>query len=335
MSYNQFIFTPGVETFSGSYVLDNSTISTPNGNIFEPGTVVKFNNGDPWLQSPMVMEYLNSELSISTVSEYMWTNNEKSRWILEYFTYLGIINYLDMFESQTLIALIQNDNLFNHISAPSLAYINRNDNIDINSQPVDLVNGEVNIGLNVYPYNIVYNFGLSLPDTSLLKEKIMMYCREEAYISNACLVTYKAQTEILWCFGGYNYKGYITPNSFVPSLLEGGGNWFSEIKLAGSGVKAHYIVRAGVDPNDPTYGLLSGHDKPFCMGEIINIIDTTTWTILYENDTWTYDNGSVTRPYIWDIADVSNPCVDYSGVPITELIFPLRIIQFCEFGDFK
>lgn len=336
MSYNRFLFTDSLETFSGTYVLDNSTLSVPNGNIHRPGNILKFNNGsDPWSQTPMYVEYLNSELTITTVQQINWDNNNKSRWIGEFLSYLGLINYLDMIESQQLISVLENDDIFRKLSGPSLAYINRNDGIDPNSYNYDLINNEVNIGLNTYEYNIIYNYGLSLPDTSLLKEKILMYCKEDARISNACLVTYKGKTEILYCFGGYHYKNYDISAIPEPTLLSGGGNWFGEVKIAGNGVKAHYIVKAGVDDNDPTGGLLSGHTLPFCMGETIVIIDTTTWSTFNGVDDWTYENGSTYHPYIWNIADVTNPCVDYSGVPISELLFPLRVIQFCEFGDFK
>ena len=69
------------------------------------------------------------------------------------------------------------------------------------------------------------------------------------------------------------------------------------------------------------------------MGDQIYIIDTTCYT---QNDVsdWTWVGDFTSIKTIMHIADVSNACYDYRNVPIMDMLFPFRIIQFCKFGDF-
>ena len=192
--------------------------------------------------------------------------------------------------------------------------------------------------MNVYPITFIMDYANTLPNNNILKNKIYTYYTQSNYISNCCKVTYKGFTNIVWCFEGIEYSFYNINNiGLIPNLINGGGNRFSEVKLGGNNIQAHYIVKKNIDINDPTLGLCSGTSKPFCIGDLITIIDTSCWTSYNNISGWSWVGDMVTLSdiYTFYIADVSNPCVDYSNVPISSIFFPFRIIQFCEFLNFN
>lgn len=332
--YHYFPFTP-ISDYTGTYSAYSSTSFTiPIGNICQPADILKFNAGEtPWSQ-PMDSQYfLNNEIRIFSLNITDWTTILKDKWFDDYLKYVNLYNYLTPSEKATLYNYIESENIFEKISAPSIAYVTRNDGT--NGLIIDpFLTNEVSIGLNVYHTPLILDYVNTLPNNTPLKNKVFQYHKKgDVLISNVCKVTYQNQTEYMWCFDGIEYKNYDISNiGLIPSLTNGGGNIFGEIKLAGNYIQAHYIVKKNVDYNDPTFGLCSGQGKPFCFGDEIVIVDTTCWT---SNDTsgWTWIGNMSSMDYTWHIANITDPKV-YGTVPISEQLFPLRVIQFLLFSDF-
>ena len=145
-------------------------------------------------------------------------------------------------------------------------------------------------------------------------------------------MTYNNYSNLVYGFDAYFYIGLSVDDTM--NIENGGGNLVGEVKLAGNGVQANYILKKNINENDPTVGLCSGEDPPLCMGDQIIIVDTTVWT---ENNgtSWTWIGDYSQLNYTWHIADVTNPCVDYQNIPISAMLFPLRYIEFCRFEDFS
>ena len=153
------------------------------------------------------------------------------------------------------------------------------------------------------------------------------------------MLKYSIQTSNVWTFGGRSYELYAGDGVLNSNLTIGCGNIFAEIKLAGIEYAAKYIVKKEVDSRDPTFGLCSGEEGPFCIGDQIYVIDTSTLsTRLFTGTnldfTWTWVGNQDTTYREWYIANITNPCVDFRAVPISELLFPLRVISECQFEDF-
>lgn len=334
--YNYFPFIITGD-FSGEYTEYSSTsFNNPNGNISQPSDILKFNSGsNAWSQSPMLLYYPNIDLTITSLSDTDWTTNQKYKWLDDYLKYTNMYNYITSTYRTLLFDYLESINIFEELSAPSLAYITKNDGT--NGLVLDplLMTNEVSIGLNTYSSPFILDYINSLPNNNSFKNLVYLHhIKGDVLISNACKINYNGYVDIVYCFGGIEYPLYDISNiGLIPSLTNGGGNIFSEVKLAGNDIQAHYIVKKNVDDNDPTFGLCSGEGKPFCMGDIIVIIDTTCFTT-NSSSGWTWVGDNTQFNLVWDIADITDTSV-YANTPIAELLFPLRTISFDEFDKFN
>lgn len=334
--YNYFPFV-STGSFAGTYSAYSSTsFSIPTGNIGDPADILKFNAGtNAWSQTPATYTFLNNSVDISSLSGTDWTTTLKNKWFDGYLNYIGVNNFLTPIEKNTLFNYVESKEIFQLLSSPSIAYVTKNDGT--NGLIIDpYLTNEISIGMNVYDYRFVMEYAQTLPNNNTLKNKIYSYHKQgKVLISNVCKVTYNGFTDYVWCFDGIEFPEYNISNiGLIPSLAMGGGNFFGEVKLAGNDIQAHYIVKKNVSNSDPTFGLVSGEGKPFCFGDEIVIIDTTCWTTNNSTSGWTWIGDYSQLQYLWNISDISNPCTDYANVEISSMLFPLRIIQFCQFSNF-
>ncbi len=337
---NYFSFTLNND-FEGVYspvTSINYTLETI-GNTKDPNDILKLNVGsDVFSQQPESVLFSNIDLKIETLTSSDWTTEEQEKWLNAYLKYVSLINKINPTQFSDILDYLLSINFFESISSPSIAYVNRNDGTNSYNDDFFYTN-EVFIGLNVYESNILLDYANITNDLELKNIIISNHKKDKNYISNASKVTYQSFTNIVYCFDGICYDKYDISNiGLTPSLINGGGNIFGEVKLAGDGIQAHYKIRKNIHKNDPTVGYCSGVGKEqnvgFCMGDYIVLVDTTVWTTNTING-WTWCGDFTTLPYQWYIADVTKPCEYYSSVAIYEQLFPLRIIQYCLFSDFK
>jgi hypothetical protein len=332
-------YFPFIETgdFQGIYSSVINTTSGISGSMCQPGDIIKLNEGtNAWSQIPESILLLNDEIHISSLSGTDWNNTLKTEWFDAYIKHIGLGNKLSPSQYNTLFSYSESIGIFEQISAPSIAYITRNDG-STSGSPYDdnFITNEVSIGMNVYQNEYIKDYAGTLPQGDDLRNTIYSnHISNTVYISNACKVTYDGYTDIVYCFSGIEYPLYnLNSLGFTPDLSTGGGRIFGEVKLAGDSIQAHYKIRKNISDIDPTEGMCSGEGLPLCMGDEIVIVDTTCWT---ENGTngWSWIGDFTVLDYTWHLADVTNPCVDYRNVPVYDMLFPLRIIQFCLFEDF-
>jgi hypothetical protein len=323
MKYFNFTATG---TWSGSYTqATTETLVNPiSGSIASPADIIHIED------DTVLFDTLDSPLTIQNMFVLDWTDEAKQEWVKAYLKYVGLSLLIDSPFFNTLLQVAEDLNLFYEISSPSIAYVTQ-----------DSSTGEISIGMNVYALNFVYQYASGLPSTSELKSLIYNnYIKNEdttpadIYTSAAALVTYQNHTQIVYCFGGIEYAYDLSELDAIPTFETGGGNIFGEVKMAGNGIKAHYVVKKNVDENDPTLGLASGEiSHHFCTGEKIYIIDTTVWT-KNNGSEWTWKGDFSNLPYTWHVADISNPCHDYKHYMIDDMLFPIRVIDNCLIGDF-
>ncbi len=331
-------YFPFVSTgdFSGDYSHYSSTsFLIPSGYIGEPSDILKFNSGtNAWSQIKVSHIFLNSELTISSLNGTNWTTDAKLEWFNDFLFFVGLSEKITPSEHATILNYFESRDLFQLLSSPSVAYVTRNDGT--NGAILDpYLSDEVSIGLNVYDFQWLMDLAKTMPNNAPLKNKIYSFAKKgNIYISNACMVDYRGFKNIVYCFDGIVFPKYnISSIGLVPSLSNGGGNIFGEVRLAASTVQAHYIVKKNVSEDDPTVGLVSGEGAPFCIGDFITIVDTSAVTSYNSTTGWTWLGDFSQINYVWDIADVSK-LENYSNVPIHDILFPLRIIQFMIFDDF-
>lgn len=304
--------------FSGIYQAVVSTTSgSISGDLSQPSDILKLEGTD-----------FISFNNILVESDFIWTTELKDKWLNSYLRHVNLLDYIN--QNQYNEIMNNASDLFVELKNPSIAYITINDGSGTNAPYDDnFITNEVSIGMNVYRNEFIRD----ISSTTGLNSIIYHHKQEPVYISNVSKVTYNGFSDIVWCFDGYYFENYDISLIGTPSLINGGGNRFGEVKLAGNGIHAHYKVRKNVSGNDPTFGMCSGDDKPFCMGDRIVLVDTTCWT---ESGTsgWTWIGDTSVLNYEWNLADVSNPCIDYQYVPIYDMIFPIRVIQFCTFENY-
>lgn len=326
LRYFDFVSTG---TYSGKYTNVESTSGTNftvNGSICQPSDIVKIYEGTNWNITESLY-FLNNSLIIKNLTQSDWTTNQKNDWLESFLKFVGLKSIISTPDFNTVLQAAEDINLFFQLSHPSIAYVNK-----------DLSSGEISIGLNVYNLRFIIDLGNTLPNNSSLRNIIYLnHKKDTSYASNCAKVNYQGETQVVWCFGGISYNYDISNLPFTPSFTNGGGNIFGQVKMAGNGIQAKYILKKNIDPNDPTIGLCSGDGAPFCMGDEINLIDSTIWTSNFgTNGTghWTWLADPTQLKYQWDIADITNPCVDYKYYSASEMKFPIRVIQFCEFDNF-
>lgn len=305
--------------------IDSTEISV-NGDICYPSETIKLAYGsDAWSQDEQQISLLSGDLIIKTATFSDWTYLKKEEWLKAYMNYCGLSNMINnTTHFNTILQVAENQNLFEKLSGSSIAYATK-----------DNTSGEVSIGMNVYLNRFIRDYALTLPNNSAFRNAVLsLHKTDNMYVSNVAIITYLNQTEMVYCFDGINYNYDLSQLPELPSLTTGGGTIFGEVKLAGNGIKAYYTIKKNIDKDDPTVGLCSGEGAPFCIGDELTIIDKTVWTTYDVNDGWTWKGDFTNLPYTWYIADITNPCVDYKNEKISNMAFPLRVIQFCKFGDF-
>jgi hypothetical protein len=295
---------------------------TVNGNICYPSDVVKIQDDDI---------YNFNTLQITKPKINDWTNDNKTMWLTTYLKFINLwndntinnINYQGIGSNPIWFNLIltyaDTINIWTYLSGLSLAYINESSS------------GEISIGVNVYDTRFVMDYASTLPNNNALKTYILLsHKQNECYVSNVGYCDYKGFKKLVWCFDGTKYN-YVSTGD----LITGCGNVFNEIKLAGNGIKTHYIIKRNVNYLDPTQGLCSGDSGAFCTGDEIMVIDDSELSTYNPTDGWTFIYNPLTQfNYTWYVADVSNPCVDYANYPVMEMKFPIRVIAECEVGNF-
>jgi hypothetical protein len=322
MKYFRFTSTG---TWSGSYTEDTTeiTLNPISGSIASPADII-------YIEDDVVtFDTFSSPLTIQNVFVMDWTDEAKQSWLKAYLSHAGLTLLQDTPHFTELLGVAENTNLFYNISMPSVAYVTQ-----------DTTSGEISICMNVYKLNFVYEYAAGLPNSSVLKTLVYNnHIQKEngtpadVYTSAAALVTYQGHSEIVYCFDGITYD-YDLSAIDTPAFNTGGGNMFGEVKLAGNGIRAHYVVKKNVDENDPTIGIASGEAAMhFCTGEKIHIIDTSVWTKNTGTD-WTWIGDYSNLPYTWHIADISNPCNDYRHYNINDMQFPIRVLETCKISDF-
>jgi hypothetical protein len=328
-NYNFTAEADFIGTYTGPVVGSESTVG---GNLCEPGEIVKLAAGtNAWSQDPQIITgFLNGELSVAALQSTDWDASLKVQWLEDYMKHVGLNSLIsNTYYMTTILAEAESLNLFEKLSGPSIAYVTREGEWN-----------EVSLGLNAYELNFIYDLAFDLPSGNTLRDAIFDNHKSiPVYVTNAAKVNYQSYEEIVYSFDGYVFTKYTVNTTVTPSLENGGGNIFGEVKLAGNGLQAHYIVRKDVNPDDPTLGLCSGVGEPLCMGDNIIIVDTTVWTENYgTNGTggWTWLADASQMDYTWYLADVSGDvCSKYSNIPISAQLFPLRIIMFCTFNSFN
>jgi hypothetical protein len=320
-------FTPtGNYTGVISEGINTNIVIETVGNLSQPGDSIKLASGtNAWVQDPQNISFLSGDLIINKVENIQWDTPLKEKWLR---SYLKHVNLEDITNSDfnIIVQLAENINLFESLSGPCIAYVNKN-----------VITDEISIGMNVYHLPFVLNYAFTLPVNNTFRQYVLTnHIQTPVYVSNVAYVEYGGYGEVVWCFSGTIYN-YTIPENAVYDLHTGGGFIFSEVKLAGSEIQASYIVKKNIDENDPSFGLYSGESEPFCQGDDIYLIDTSTWTSFESGtngNTWTWIGDFTVLNYTWHIADVTDACENYRNVPISEMKFPMRVIQFCKFEDF-
>lgn len=322
------------ETGSFSGILSSPELLQPTdileGTVCQPSNIIKLNSGTGWETTASTI--VINDIVIQSMSESDWTASKKEEWVSAYVKHCGIT--CDTAELSLILGYLESIDIFQRLSGACIAYTMHN-NGSTSEPPFDdgFVSGERFLGIGAYPHDFLREYAATLPINNTLRDKIYSEHNNGAtYISNVCKLTYDSQTEVVYSFGCVSYPLYDT-TSHTPSLENGGGSNFAEIRFAGSGLQAHYKVRKNIDPSDPTFGLCSGEGQPFCMGDEIVIVEDSCYTESTGGWSWIGDLSVVEREIY--LADVTKPCEYYRNVPITDMVFPMRIIQFCNFDDFN
>lgn len=336
---NYFSFTQTGD-FQGVYSPVIVSNTQPIGTIAQPSDILKFNSGtDAWNQIPYETTYSNIGLTIKSLTSLDWTSDLKLQWLNDYLKHVDLFNFLTDIEKDSIILYFDSIDLFQQLSAPSLAYITKHDGT--NGLVLDpYLTNEVSIGLNSYLSNYILDFAYTLPSTNDFRNKIIKnHKKDDVYLSNCCKITYLGFTNIVYSFGYIEYPLYDISNiGLTPSLTNGGGKYFTEVKLAGNHIQSHYIVKKNISDIDPTIGLCSGiRDEKFCMGDNIVIIDTTCYTTYNSINGWTWigDLDTLIKDTVMCLADITDPVLYYSSTPIAQMLFPIRTITLKKFSDFQ
>jgi len=357
--YNYFDFTANdiQDPLSGGVlstpIFNNAIAPEPDGILCQPGNIVKLSPGDDYSDTEDYIKFytdLDQILTVYGLTEQDWnkidlnTNNSfKKDFIIDWMKFLNLGEFIDDPIVDVLLTYFEVNNIFKLLSGPSVAYVNQ----DIETQ-------EVTVRLNSYSVTFWFDW-ITDNITSNYSQYALQFKRiikpAPHFVTHIAKIEYSNTIENTWSFDALIYNEYTGPGVTNSSLSEGGGKIFSEIKLAGlyytinnninvEYTKAKYIAKKNLDPRDPTFGRCSGDGPPFCIGDQVFIVDTSIVNHRYYSGsnidfTWTWIGTSSTVDRKWYIANVSNPCTDYTNVPISEMLFPLRAISECKFENFN
>lgn len=358
-NYNYFAFTEDdpVDKLSGGiladYVNNNGVIApAPIGELCQPNEIIKLspNNDLNNLNYSQIDDYIDFTISgenvrVAGLTELDWNEIDdidtfKEVWFKAWMNHVGLNSYTTEDIFNTLIADFENDDGFQKLSGPSVAYMHQN------TETL-----EVTLGLNAYESNFWLDWIATHSTNPYSTEIRKSLTNLPHFISHIAKITYSNDTHNTWSFDTRKYSTYSGPGVENGNILVGGGNYFTEIKFAGANyiidnnlttefTKAKYVIKKNIDPRDPTFGLCSGEGEPFCVGDQLFVIDISIINDRIYSGTnagfsWTWIGTPTDVDRKWHIANVSRPCTDYANIPINNMLFPLRVISECIFSDFN
>jgi hypothetical protein len=310
--------------------------------IGTPDDILKLSPGISYGTNESITFILDYPLTIESLTVGDWDLVLKEKWFKAWMTKVGLSNFI----SQPVFY-----DLFN--AWEELLGFEKLSGLSIATMFQDITTFEVSIMVNIYESTFFRDwiFANQSPIASLLNGSLIP---GKHYISHVGKVTYGNHTDYVWSFSSkpFIFNQYTIANDFV----NGGGNIFALIKLAGANykenisvVKPHYLIVKNVPKNDPTKGFSTSNRKidnefpeiaylgPFCIGDVLTILNNssiTSRTNLTNTFQWTWFGDLSNIPTIWYIADVTNPCEDYRTVPVYDMLFPIRVISECKIEDF-
>lgn len=327
-----------VLTTPTAYAPVTDPIGTPDDILkMSPGTAYGTNETLTFtvgLDYPLTVESL-------TVSD--WDIVLKEKWFKAWMTKVGLGNFINQPIFYDLFNEWEAQFGFEKLSGLSIASVFQ-----------DLETSEISLMINVYESTFFKDWifaNNNLPIASLLNGSLIP---SKHYISHVGKITYGGHVDYVWSFATkpFIFKDYTLSNDFV----NGGGNMFAVIRLAGASFKdnvavvnPHYLVVKNVPKEDATRGFstanrcLSGeldYDTylgPYCIGDVLTVLNDsaiTTRTNLTNVFQWTWYGELYNIPTLWYMADITNPCEDYRAVPIFDMLFPLRVISECKIENF-
>lgn len=353
-NYNYFAFTEDdpADKLSGgelaSPIYNSGAVApAPIGELCQPNEIIKLSPGEVYSQTDDYIDFnINSELiRVAGLTELDWneildTEIFKEIWFKDWMIHIGLESYTTGDIFNTLLTDFETENGFKKLSGPSVAYVTQ-----------DSETLEVTLGLNAYESNFWIDWVSSHSTNPYSTEIRKSLTNFPHFISHIAKITYSTDTHNTWSFDTRKYSTYYGPGVENSDISTGGGNYITEIKFAGTNyiidnnltvetTKAKYVIRKTVDPRDPTFGLCSGEGEPFCVGDQLYVIDISIINDRIYSGTnadfsWTWIGTPTDVDRKWYIANVSRPCTDYRNIPINTMLFPLRVISECTFGDFN
>lgn len=315
---------------------------TIEGNRCEPNNIVKLGYNEGYSTDSLTFtSNLDYSVSISALELSDWDTTLKTNYLTDWFTYLGASAYINTSVFTDVLNSSEFSSLIESLSGPSIAYVNQ-DNSTL----------EISVGVNAYNTNF-YNDWFSNTSNILACVLLNTIASPPHYVSNVMKLTYKGYTDYVWSFNAAQFVKYTGDGVDNGSILLGGGNIFTEIRLAALEEVAHYVVKKNFHIDDPYLGLCSigsSYDEPFCIGQTLQIIDDSVYTSRLNDmgtnglDSWNWSGGHDQLDNIWHIADIStfanagtNGCENnaFKAVKIEDFVFPVRVIANCKVGDFS
>ncbi|MFV2014991.1 MAG: hypothetical protein ACC656_06165 [Candidatus Heimdallarchaeota archaeon] len=350
-SYNYFAFEANdiSDPLAGGTLSEpvlQTTATIPTGEICQPADITKISPGTAYSQVDDIIVFQdmdNENVTVSGITKAEWNNVDqkyngtvygsgtngvtlKESWFAQWMEFLDLEDYINDPIFVDILQDFEDDDYFQQLSGLSISYL---------SQAGDTL--ELSLSVNCYQTSFFTDWLNSNSGSTVIEMKTKIKSSPH-FISNAGKIEYFNDYNYVWSFDTrkYNYDGDGVTSA---SLTNGGGNIFYEIKFASLEYEALYSVKKDVDPRDPTFGLCSGEDKPFCVADEIFVIDISSLTRRTYSGTgndfiWTWMGSPSAINREWYIANISDPCNDYTFTPISEMLFPLRVISECEYGDF-
>lgn len=323
--------------FSNTPTIPTSSAGIGMPPISQPGDVLKFSPGLVYGTNESLIFNFDYPLAIESLNVSDWTLSLKNQWFQSWMIKVGLGNYINHTVYNTLFSAWETDYGFEKLSGLSLAYAIQDSNTF-----------EIKLGINSYVSTFFQDWVFNNP-SQIATDIFGTLKPGPHYISHVGKITYGNHTDYVWSFAnGFIFNEYNGDGALNGNIVTGGGNAFVEVKLAALNLEngtpktiPHYIIRKNVPDNDPTRGIASiesVYQKPFCIGDVLTVLNNSTFTTRSNNTanfTWTWFGNLIDIPTAWYLADASDPCNDYRTVPIFEQLFPLRVISECKFENFN
>lgn len=298
--FNYFSFSPSSD-YTGNLSLAGSSSSVlPNGTVWQPGDALKL-NPNSWNLNESIVYTFDDNFIIEGLKESEMSGLIKLNYIESILLHHGI--RIEVSDIANISNSISND-AFKTLSGPCISYCNQ-------KEP----GKEIRLGLRTFVLDEIKD---SLSNYGIINPRASCFAK----------VTYMGHTEIIWGVGG-------TENQYgaIEDVLNGESQSNIEIMIAGE-LEPKYKVIKKLDPDDPTSGFgPTNEESPLCVGDPIVVVDISNYA--EKTDTgWTWKDANYTSNE-WYVADVTDPCNDYSNTEITKQLFPIEFISGCDFEDFQ